>query len=118
MENLLHKKCLPCSKSTPPLQGEALAKFCKQLPTGWDLIDNKKIEKIYKFSNFCKALAFTNKLGALAEEESHHPDITLSWGRVHVTLWTHKIGGLSENDFILAAKCESAYLLDPQALWH
>jgi len=70
------------------------------------LMDQCKIEKTFTFSNFAKALAFTNKIGELAEQEKHHPDIYLAWGKVKVSLWTHKIDGLSENDFILAAKID------------
>ncbi|MBI5273765.1 MAG: 4a-hydroxytetrahydrobiopterin dehydratase [Chlamydiales bacterium] len=104
--DLSQKKCTPCSKETSPLKGEELARLYKQL-TGWQLIENHHLEKEYKFSNFQEALSFTNKVGNIAEQEGHHPDIHLSYGRVKIQLWTHKINGLSENDFILAAKCDA-----------
>ena len=103
---LSKKKCIPCSKGTPPLKGEQLKSFLKQLQ-GWKIIDEHHLEKEYPFKDFKQALAFTNKVGALAEQEGHHPDIYLSWGLVKILLWTHKINGLSENDFIMAAKCDA-----------
>ncbi len=108
MENLefSKKKCVPCSKNTPPLKGKELKSFFTQLQ-GWKLIDEHLIEKEYLFKDFKEALAFTNKVGTLAEQEGHHPDILLSWGKVKIELWTHKINGLSENDFIMAAKCDA-----------
>ncbi len=75
---------------------------------GWEAIDTHHIVKTYTFSNFAKALEFTNTVGAIAEEQGHHPDIALAWGKVEVTIWTHKIDGLSEADFILAAKIDAA----------
>jgi 4a-hydroxytetrahydrobiopterin dehydratase len=104
--DLSQKKCVPCSKTTPPLKGEQLKSLCEQLGSGWKVINEHHLEKEYPFKDFKQALAFTNKVGALAEQEGHHPDIYLSWGLVKVLLWTHKINGLSENDFILAAKCD------------
>ena len=103
---LSSKKCIPCSKGVPPLKGEPLAKLYKQLGSGWKVVEEHHLEKEYIFPNFREALTFTNKLGELAEEEGHHPDILLSYGKVKVQLWTHKIDGLSENDFVLAAKCD------------
>lgn len=103
---LSKKKCVPCSKGTPPLKGDQLAKLYKQLGLGWKLIEEHHLEKDYTFKDFKEALAFTNKVGEVAEEEGHHPDIYLAWGKVKIKLWTHKINGLSENDFILAAKCD------------
>lgn len=107
METLSKKSCLPCQKGTVPLQGEILQNFYKQLDPSWLLIEEKYLEKTYTFANFKDALAFTNQIGNLAEQEGHHPDLWLSWGKVQVRLWTHKINGLSENDFILAAKCDA-----------
>lgn len=106
MEDLTSKKCVPCSVGAPTLEIDEIKEFHKSLKEGWKVIDNKKIEKIYKFKNFKEALGFTNKVGSLAEEEGHHPDIYLSWGKVVIQLWTYKIGGLHENDFILAAKID------------
>jgi len=103
---LAKKKCVPCSSGTPPLRGKEVHELKKQLGNNWSLIDEHHLEKEYLFPDFRKALTFTNKIGELAEREGHHPDIYLSWGKVKISLWTHKIDGLSENDFILAAKCD------------
>lgn len=102
--NLSKKNCTPCRGGVPPLKGESLAEFHRQLAKGWQIIDDHHLEKEYLFKNFSEALAFTNKLGEIAEQEGHHPDILLSYGKVKIQLWTHKINGLSESDFILAAK--------------
>lgn len=109
MENLAKKKCAPCQAEAAPLKGEALRKLVQTLKGGWKVVNDHHLEKEYKFKNFAEALDFTNKIGAIAEEEGHHPDILLTWGKVQVVLWTHKIGGLSENDFIMAAKCDEIY---------
>lgn len=103
---LSKQKCVPCSKGTPPLKGEKLDQLYKQLKSGWKVVDQRLLEKEFAFKDFKEALAFTNKIGQVAEQEGHHPDIFLSWGKVKIQLWTHKINGLSENDFILAAKCD------------
>ena len=103
MSNLANKRCVPCEGGQKPLKGKFLNPYRKELPD-WEVIEEHHIKKVFKFSDFKSALAFTNKIGELAEAEGHHPDIYLSWGKVEVTLWTHAIGGLSENDFILAAK--------------
>jgi len=105
--DLTSKKCIPCSVGAPTLNEDEIKELMESLKEGWEVIDNKKLKKTYKFKDFKEALNFTNKIGALAEEEGHHPDICLSWGKVVVELWTHKIGGLHENDFILAAKIDN-----------
>jgi len=105
--NLSKKKCIPCSKDTPPLRGVEMLQFFKELKEGWKVVDEHHLEKEYRFTDFKSALAFTNRVGALAEEEGHHPDILLSWGKVVIQLWTHKINGLSESDFILASKIDA-----------
>ena len=99
------KHCKPCESGTPALSGPPLADYLKQVQ-GWELVEWKKIVKAFKFPNFRKALEFTNRVGELAESEGHHPDIYLSWGKVKVELSTHAVKGLSENDFILAAKID------------
>lgn len=104
--NFSKKKCEPCDKNVPPLKGESLAKHLEQLGHEWKIINEHHLEKEYSFHNFKEALAFTNRIGEIAEQEGHHPDLFLSYGKVKIQLWTHKIGGLSENDFILAAKCD------------
>jgi 4a-hydroxytetrahydrobiopterin dehydratase len=106
---LSKKTCVPCSKATPPLKGHQLVELHKQLGNGWQVIEEHHLEKEYLFSDFSKALVFTNKIGAIAEQEGHHPDILLVYGKVKIQLWTHKIDGLSENDFIIAAKCDGVY---------
>lgn len=105
--DLSKKKCTPCQGGVPALKGSLLAALHRQLGKGWKLIDEHHLEKEYSFKNFSQALAFTNKVGAVAEEEGHHPDILLSYGKVKIELWTHKINGLTESDFILAAKIET-----------
>lgn len=106
MSKLASKECAPCKGGVPALKGEALQTLLKQLGGGWQAVNEHHLEKEYKFKNFAHALAFTNRVGALAERQGHHPDIYLAWGRVRVTIWTHKIDGLTESDFALAAKIE------------
>jgi 4a-hydroxytetrahydrobiopterin dehydratase len=107
MSDLAAKKCEPCEGGTPPL-GEAEVRRLLGELDGWRLASGAKpeIEKEYRFPDFREALAFVNRLGEVAEQEGHHPDIYLTWGKVRVALSTHSIGGLSENDFILAAKAD------------
>jgi 4a-hydroxytetrahydrobiopterin dehydratase len=88
------------------LQGEELKKACAQLD-GWTLVEERRIEKEYRFKDFAEALAFVNRLGAAAEAQGHHPDIFLTWGQVKVTLWTHSAGGLTPSDFKLAAEADA-----------
>ena len=102
--NLEDKFCEPCRGGVAPLGISEAQRFLSEL-SGWDLRDDgKKIYKEYKFSNFVETLEFVNKIGALAEDEGHHPDITFGWGYAKVQIFTHKIKGLVESDFILAAK--------------
>jgi 4a-hydroxytetrahydrobiopterin dehydratase len=105
MSELASKTCVPCRGGVPPLKGAELAAFLAQVP-GWNAVNEHHLERTYPFPDFLQALAFTNKIGALAEEQGHHPDIYLAWGKVGVTIWTHKIDGLTESDFILAAKID------------
>ena len=100
--------CRPCEKGDQSLKGEALASLKKQLDPGWKVVDEHHLEREYSFKNFREALDFTNRIGEVAEAESHHPDIYLGWGKVELKLWTHSVGGLSKNDFILAAKVDAA----------
>jgi len=109
MSNLSEKECIACSGWVPKLVSEALANLHAELGNEWSVIDEHHLEKTYKFSNFKKALDFTNAIGELAEEQNHHPDIFLAWGKVKVTIWTHKIDGLTESDFVFAAKAERIY---------
>ena len=107
--DLSKKHCVPCRGGVPPLKGEPLAKLSRELGGSWKVIDQHHLEKEYLFKNFLEALAFTNRVGELAEAEGHHPDILLSYGKVKIQLWTHKIDGLTESDFILAAKCDEIF---------
>jgi 4a-hydroxytetrahydrobiopterin dehydratase len=109
MTNLLQKKCKPCERGVEPLEGEALEKLMKDLQGDWKIVNQHHLEKEFAFKDFKEALEFTNKIGALAETEGHHPDIHLCWGKVRIILWTHKINGLSDNDFILAAKIDKLH---------
>jgi len=106
MSDLAAKECIPCKGGVPPLAGAALRELQTELGGGWQVVDEHHLEKEYRFANFLEALAFTNRVGEMAEDQSHHPDIFLAWGRVKVTIWTHKIDGLTESDFVFAAKCE------------
>jgi len=103
--SLSRKECVPCKGGVPPLKGAELAQLKEQVD-GWDVIEEHHISKTYKFSDFVKALAFVNKVGEIAEEQGHHPDIFLTWGKASIKTWTHKINGLTESDFILAAKID------------
>jgi 4a-hydroxytetrahydrobiopterin dehydratase len=90
----------------PPLKGDELAKLAGELGGGWQVVAEHQLEKEYKFKDFREALAFTNKVGELAEAQGHHPDICLTWGKVKLAIWTHKIDGLTESDFVMAAKAD------------
>lgn len=109
---LSDKSCVPCKGGVPPLKGEKLTMLHTQLKEGWKIVDEHHLEKTYIFPDFKSALAFTVKVGHLAEQEGHHPDIYLSYGKVRIAIWTHKIDGLSESDFILAAKCDECPMND------
>lgn len=106
MNALAQKECVPCKGGIAPLKGEELRKLQQQLGGGWRVVDEHHLEREYSFKNFREALAFTNRVGDLAESQNHHPDIYLAWGKVRITLWTHKIDGLTESDFVMAAKIE------------
>ncbi|MCE2504032.1 MAG: 4a-hydroxytetrahydrobiopterin dehydratase [Chlorobi bacterium] len=106
MSELAQKSCVPCQGGVPPLKGEELHNLQNQLGNDWNLVEEHHLEKEFSFDDFVSALGFTNNVGELAEAEGHHPDIYLAWGKVGVKIWTHKIDGLTESDFILAAKIE------------
>ncbi len=106
MSALAQKECVPCKGGVSPLKGQELTRMAKELGGGWQVVEERQLEKEYKFNNFREALDFTNKVGELAEAQGHHPDIYLTWGKVKLSIWTHKVGGLTESDFILAAKAD------------
>jgi 4a-hydroxytetrahydrobiopterin dehydratase len=103
---LAERHCTPCTGGETPLAGDSLASHLAQVHERWQVEDGHHIEAEFQFANFLEALDFTNRIGAIAEQEGHHPDICLGWGRVAVTISTHAIDGLSDNDFILAAKID------------
>jgi 4a-hydroxytetrahydrobiopterin dehydratase len=98
-------QCVPCRGGVPPLQGPEIEKLLSQLD-GWQVINEHHLQKTYRFPDFDASLQFINLIGELAESQGHHPDICFGWGRAEVNIWTHKIDGLTESDFILAAKID------------
>ncbi len=109
MADLAQKECVPCKGGVPPLKGNELDTLTQQLDPGWRVVDGHHLEREFKFKDFRTALDFTNRVGALAEQQNHHPDIYLAWGKVKLTLWTHKIDGLTESDFVFAAKASRLF---------
>jgi len=105
MSDLAGKQCVPCKGGVPPMGKDEVNRLLGQLK-GWGIEKEYHLTKTHTFPDFASALAFVNKVGALAEEQGHHPDIFLAWGMVKVEIWTHKISGLTESDFILAAKID------------
>ncbi len=108
MSELAAKECVPCRGGVPPLRGAEIAALTEKLGGGWKVVGEHHLEKEYGFKNFRTALDYTNRVGELAEAQGHHPDIYLAWGKVKLTIWTHKIDGLTESDFIFAAKADAA----------
>jgi 4a-hydroxytetrahydrobiopterin dehydratase len=106
---LADRVCVPCRGAVPPLKREGFQPMLDELGPGWEAVRDHHLEKEYKFKNFLEALAFTNAVGRIAEREGHHPEITLTWGKVILRIWTHKIDGLTESDFVLAAKAEQEF---------
>ena len=106
MSELSAQTCEPCRGGVPPLGSAAIAELLAQLGSDWQVIAEHHLQKEFTFPDFKAALGFTNLVGALAEEQGHHPDILLAWGKVEITIWTHKIDGLHQSDFILAAKID------------
>ena len=107
MSKFAEQHCVPCRGGVPPLQGEALIPYKEQLP-GWKIVEEHHISKSFLFPDFKTALDFVNRVGAVAEQEGHHPDLCLAWGKVDAQIYTHKIRGLTGSDFILAAKIDKA----------
>ena len=106
MSGLSEKECIPCRGGVPPLEGAELDAFAKQLDAGWNVVEAHHLDKEFRFADFKGAFDFTIQVGELAEAQGHHPDIHLEWGKVRITIWTHKIDGLTESDFVLAAKID------------
>ena len=106
MSDLADRDCVPCRGGVPPLTGEELAELSGALGPAWEIVDGHHLTRTFRFNDFREALAFTNRVGDLAEEQGHHPDLHLAWGRVTVEIWTHAIDGLTESDFVLAAKID------------
>jgi 4a-hydroxytetrahydrobiopterin dehydratase len=104
---LARRRCTPCASDTQPLTAAEIAPLLRRLQ-GWSVMDGHHLVKEYSLPDFRTALALVNRIAAIAEEENHHPDLLLAWGRVEVKIWTHKIDGLTESDFVLAAKCDVA----------
>lgn len=104
--DLATKECVPCKGGMPPLRGKSLKALHAAVNNGWQLVRKHHLEKEYKFNDFREALDFTNRVGELAERQNHHPDIYLAWGKVKISIWTHKINGLTESDFFFAAKTD------------
>jgi 4a-hydroxytetrahydrobiopterin dehydratase len=106
MSELAKKSCVPCRAGAEPLKGERLQALRGELDPGWRVVDEHHLERRFAFPDFAASLALANEIGELAEREGHHPDLLVRWGELVVTLWTHKAGGLTESDFVLAAKVD------------
>jgi len=104
MSDLAAKRCVPCEGGVPPLDDDAQAGLLVQLADGWNVIEGHHLLREWSFPDFVSALEFTNTAGAICEEQGHHADFEVGWGRVKAMIWTHKIDGLTESDFVLAAK--------------
>lgn len=107
--DLASMECIPCRGGVPPLTHEEIEPFLADLGNDWHVVDDHHLQKEYRFRNFKEALDFTDRVGELAERVGHHPDIHLAWGMVELTIWTHKIDGLNEADFVLAAKADAKF---------
>lgn len=106
MCKLSDRECIPCRGGVPPLRGAEITELLKEL-NGWDVVKEHHLLKSYKFKDFAESLTFVNRVGQLSEQQGHHPDICFGWGHAIITIWTHKIDGLTESDFILAAKIDA-----------
>ncbi|HEY5094615.1 MAG TPA: 4a-hydroxytetrahydrobiopterin dehydratase [Candidatus Eremiobacteraceae bacterium] len=106
MSGLSARDCVPCEGGVPPMTATEIEKLLPEIG-GWEASGGHHLVKTYAFKNFAEALAFVDRVGAMAEEQWHHPDVHLAWGKVTVELWTHKIDGLTESDFVFAAKCDA-----------
>ncbi len=109
MSDLASQQCVPCKGGVPPLTSAEIEPLKARIDTDWQVIDDHHLSRLYTFKNFRKALDFVNGVGEMAEEQQHHPDVYLAWGKARVEIWTHKIDGLTESDFVFAAKCDRIY---------
>ena len=109
MTELADQACVPCAGGQPPLEARQARELLQQLEPGWEIVQQHHLRREFRFANFRAALDFTNRVGELAEALNHHPDMELAWGRVVVTIWTHKINGLHQADFVWAAKVDRLY---------
>ena len=105
MSDLAERQCVPCRGGVPPMKGDEIEKLSTQLEE-WGVVNEHHLQKTYRFEDFRASLQFVNRIGELAESQGHHPDICFGWGKAEVTIWTHKIDGLTESDFVLAAKID------------
>jgi 4a-hydroxytetrahydrobiopterin dehydratase len=105
--DLTEKRCIPCEGGTPPLDENQIAELKSEISSDWKVLENSKLEKEYFFDDFSHTMSFVNRVAALAEQEGHHPVMHVYYARVEIELWTHAINGLSENDFIMAAKIDT-----------
>jgi 4a-hydroxytetrahydrobiopterin dehydratase len=105
MSDLAKKRCIPCTGGVPKLEADEIAKLHPQVPD-WEVVLTHHLRRVFSFDDYAGALAFVNRIGEVAEAENHHPNISFTWGRVEVEIWTHKIDGLAESDFVLAAKID------------
>jgi 4a-hydroxytetrahydrobiopterin dehydratase len=106
--SLADRDCVPCKGGTPPLTPEQCKPLLAEVPQ-WQVVDGHHLQRTYRLADFAQALALVNRIGDIAEKQFHHPDIELAWGKVGVKIWTHKIDGLTESDFVFAAKCDRAF---------
>lgn len=105
MTDLAERQCVPCRGGVPPMKGDELKEFSAQLQ-GWQVVNEHHLQRLFEFKNFRETLNFVNRVGELTEDQGHHPDICFGWGKADITIWTHKIDGLTESDFVLAAKID------------
>ena len=108
MSELAERQCVPCRGGMPPMKGDEITEMSSQLPD-WQVVNEHHLQRSYRFKDFRESLDFVNRVGELAEEQGHHPDICFGWGKADMTIWTHKIDGLTESDFVLAAKIDKLH---------
>ncbi len=115
MSKLALRRCEPCRSGVPPLGDSEIQPLREQLHADWEIVEGHHLRREFRFPNFRQALGYTNRVGEMAEEQGHHPDLYLAWGKVRVEIWTHKIDGLHEADFVFAARCDALLESGPEA---